>query len=272
MLIIQKKEINNMQTSYGSPTALTFSGDIVSDNKRVKGFPALEKIYFGKVVGYPVAYSNLTDIKVQHPSSNKLTFSTTLSASNVINGTLTVKSVDVDGNESIATASILPVTYATSHASTMQDIADAIDTASGGNVVLVISGNSITVKAEENAVVILSGFVVSGGSAVTVSYDFDGTILGIAQRQSMELKQDGTAYIEPTQMVGVMTQGIMTVKSEDAMNYTSSIYTQIIEETGKSRGSIRTSTATGKAVAFSGLKPNGVATAGSLVNVEINNP
>lgn len=261
-----------MQTSYGSPSELTYAGDIVSDNKRVKGYPALEKLYFGKVVGYPVAYANLNDIKVQHPSSNKLTFSTTLGASNVVNGKLTIKTIDENGNEVITTYAMLPVTYAVSHASTMQDIADALDVASGGNAVFVISGNSITVKAEENAVVILSNFAVTGGSAVTVSYTFDGTLLGVVERQPTELNDDGTAYIKPTEMAGVMTQGIMTVKSKDAMNYTSSIYTQIIEETGITRGTIRTSTASGNAIAFSSLVPNGVASAGALVNVEINKP
>jgi hypothetical protein len=213
-----------MQLNYGGPSALTYAGDVVSDNKRIKSAPALEKIYAGLVVGYDSSYAGNEIKGYQHPSPNKLTFSTSLSTSNVINGNVTLKTIDSNGNEVITTTAISPVTYATSHAATMTAIQDAIEGAFG-SCVCTVDTNSISVVNDSGAIVILSGFVVSGGSAVSVSYDFNGTLVGVAQRQPQELNDDGSVYIPPNEMVGALTQGIITVMSNDAMTVNSSFYT-----------------------------------------------
>lgn len=255
-----------MQTTYSAPNAKTYRGDIVSQNKRIKSAPALEKIKFGSVVGFV----GTTMSGLQNPSPNKFTFSGSLGASNVCNLNVTVKTIS-NGVEVSTTTAISPVTYATSHAATMTAIKDAIELAAT-SVTATVDTNSITVVDDNGAVVILDSVAITGGSAVTVTYDFDGTILGVAQRQPTELNDDGTAYIAPSEMVGAMTQGIMTIYSHDAMNLGSSLYAQFIEATGYTRGEIRTSTASSKAKAFSTLKPYETVSSGNLANVEINNP
>lgn len=256
-----------MQKVYGGPSRLTHRGDVVSGDKKVKSAAALEKILFGTIVGFV----GTSIAGVQNPSPNKLTFSAALSASNVVNGSITVKTIDSDNKEVTSTVSIDPITYASSHSATMTAIKAEIEL-KNPSLTATIDTNSITVTHSKNAVVILNGFAVTGGTAVTVAYDFDGTMLGVATKISSELNEDGTVYIKPTELCPYLTQGTVTVQPVDAMNMSSSLYAQFIEASGIARGEIRTSTVSGNAKAFSGLKPDDKVTALSLGNVEINLP
>lgn len=261
-----------MQTVYGHPGKLTYVGDIVSQNKEVESAPALEKIHAGSIIGYVG-----TEIKgIQNPSANKFILSADTVTSNVINLKVTVKTVNGE-KEVITTTAISPVTFTSTHAGTMNLIKAAIQTADSNLIATVDSSDAnsrtIYVTHASNAVVIISDVLVTAGSSqATASYGFYGTLLAPALRAPYEANKDGSSYHPPTAMVGYMTKGTMTIKSIDAMNLSSSIYAQFIEDTNIPRGSIRTSSASGKATAFSAMKPNMKVSALSKANVKMNTP
>lgn len=257
-----------MQTSYSSPNKYGYPGDIVSENKRVKGGPAVENLTPGTIGAYVGTAIN----GIQNPSSDKIIFSTALSSSNVIDGTVTWKTIDDNGNEVVNTDDIASVTYASSNANTLNLLKAAIELLDSKLTATVSGSDSIIVTHDDYGVVILSDFAVTGGSAVTVAYAFSGTLLGPIQRQPMEQNSDGTTDIKPREMAGCMTQGIMTIYSEDAMNLGSSMYAQFIDNGAILRGAVRTTSDSSKATAFSTLKPASSVSADSNGNVEINNP
>lgn len=258
-----------MQTSYGAPSKLTYRGKIVSDIKRVKSAPALEKLKFGSIGAFVGTSMN----GIQNPSPNKLTFSGALVASNTINGTVSWKTIDSDGAEVLNSSAIAQVTYASSNANTLDLIKAAIEALDTKLTATVSGSDSIIVTHDDNAPVILSGFVVAAGSGqASVSYTFDGTLLGPVVNVPAEKPKTGDATVEPREMAGCLTQGIMTIYSEDAMTLASSLYAQFIDNGAIKRGEIRTGTDSSKAMAFSSLKPLSVVSADTLANVEINNP
>jgi len=264
-----------MQTSYGYPSSKTFAGDIVSEDKRVKSYPALENLSFGSIAGYV----GTEILGIQNPSPNKFTFSGDLVASNVINGKVTIKTIS-NGAEVSTTYTISPVTYATSHAATMTALKTAYqDAATSAGLALTLdtsdaNGRTFKAVATDNAVVIFSDIVVTAGAGqATVTYYFDGTLMGFVNKQACERDPvTGTYYVSPQNVCGLMTQGIMTVTSIDAVDMSSTIYAQFIDNSTTKRGMVRTSTDSGKAVVFTGAKPQDKVSAGALCDIELNLP
>lgn len=259
-----------MRTSFGSPAALTYEGDIVSQNYRAKSGVAKENIAFGSVVGF----TGTENLGVQNPSPNKFTFSGALIAANVINLSVTVKTIDSNNKEVSTTTAMAPVTYAVSNDATMADIVTAIELLDTKLNATLVGTDSINVIHSDQGVVIISGVLVTlGASQVTATYDFLGTLLGTAIKCPVEVRDDGTVGYNPTMMVGVMTQGLMTVKFVDATTLASTLYAQhVANGATKPRGSIRTGTDSGKATAFTGLTPAKGAGALALGNIELNLP
>jgi len=264
-----------MQTSYGYPSSKTFAGDIVSEDKRVKSYPTLENLSFGSIAGYV----GTEILGIQNPSPNKFTFSGDLVASNVINGKVTIKTIS-NGAEVSTTYTISPVTYATSHAATMTALKTAYqDAATSAGLALTLdtsdaNGRTFKAVATDNAVVIFSDIVVTAGAGqATVTYYFDGTLMGFVNKQACERDPvTGTYYVSPQNVCGLMTQGIMTVTSIDAVDMSSTIYAQFIDNSTTKRGMVRTSTDSGKAVVFTGAKPQDKVSAGALCDIELNLP
>jgi hypothetical protein len=264
-----------MQTSYGYPSSKTFAGDIVSEDKRVKSYNSLENLSIGSIAGFV----GTEILGIQNPSPNKFTFSGDLVASNVINGKVTIKTV-VNGAEVSTTYTISPVTYATSHAASMTLLKNAYETAAtAAGLALTLdtadaNGRTFKAVATDNAVVTFSNIVVTAGAGqATVTYYFDGTLMGFVTTKALE--QDpttGTYYVKPQNMCGIMTQGIMTVTSVDAVDMSSTIYAQFIDNSTTKRGMVRTSTDSGKAVVLTGAKPQDKVTAGALCDIELNLP
>ncbi len=268
-----------MQTTYGYPDQRTYPGNIISEDYFATSKPALEKITAGSVVGY-VGNELLA---FQNPSSNKFVLSADLIASNKVNLTLKIKTIDSSNKESSVSVAMAEITYGISHAATMTAICAAIAAAdTTGKTSATVdaadgTGRTIYVTHSENAVIILSGVTVTAGvSQATVSYDFYGKLYGIAayKGNSEQDLSTGKTYINPTEPVGAIKQGVITIYSIDAMNMDSTMYAQFIEDTGASieRGQIRTSTASSKAIAFSGLKPNAKVAALAVSEVELNLP
>lgn len=255
-----------MQTSYSANSTLTYRGDVIT-KERVKTAPAKENILFGSGLGY----TGTSMLGLQNPSPNKITFSVAADASTVVNGTVTVKTFTDAGVEVSTSQAIAPVTYAVSAANTYALVKAAIELLDS-NLTATVTGDTITVIHSSQAVVILSAFTAAGGSAITISYQFDGTILGCAPRAPIEQNSDGTVYYKPGMMVGAVTKGIMTIYSEDAMTLGSSIAIQHMANGAIARGEVRTTTDSGKATAFTSLKPLSVVSADTLANVEINLP
>jgi hypothetical protein len=261
-----------MRLTYGANQRLGYRGDIIT-KERVKAAPAKENILFGSAVGYVG-----TDYKLgfQNPSPNKILAAGAIVASNVINGNVTVKTFDSSGNEVITTEAIAPVTYATGNDETwllIKAAIEALDSNLTATIDVTPTTRGITVTHADNAVVLLDTWVVTlGGGQTTFSYSFDGTILGCAPRAPIEQNSDGTVYYKPGMKVGVLTKGIMTIYSEDIMTNASSIAVQHMVNGAIARGEIRTTTDSGKATAFTTLKPLDSVAADSLANVEINAP
>lgn len=268
-----------MQTSYGYPAKRTFAGDVISEDYSTDIKPALEKITAGSVVGF-VGTENLG---YQNPSANKFVFSADLITSNKINLNLTIKTLDSNNAESSVTVAMAEVTYATSHAATMTAICTAISTAdtTGKTTATVDSsdsnGRTIYVTHSDNAVISVAGVAVTAGSSqATVSYNFYGTLMGIAiytGRHEQDIAT-GKAYIQPTEPVTCLKRGIAAILSVDAMTMASSLYVMFIDDTSTPvyRGQIRTSAASSKAIAFTDLKPNAKVAAGEISEIELNRP
>ena len=261
-----------MQTSFGYPSALGYEGEIVSENSRVKDAPALENIPFGRVIGYVGTTKN----GYQLPSANKFVFDADLVTSNTIDLTVTIKTIS-NGEEVSTESDMAQVTYASSHANTIDLICAAIE-ALDSNLTATddasdTDNRTIYVTHASNAVVIISDVTVAaGGSQAGVDYAFYGTLEGLAVKAPLEYNSDNTVYFKPNQMVGAMTQGIMTANCIDSTNLGSTLYAQFITATDEPRGSIRTSTDSGVAQVFSALSCALGASSGSLGNFEINRP
>lgn len=261
-----------MRTDYGSPSALTYAGDILV-NKGGESAPAKENIYPGRGVGYVGTVNN----GFQHPSANKILAAGAIVASNVINGNVTIKTFDANQVEVSTTYAIAPVTYATGNDETFLLIQAAIqllDAKLTATIDVTPTTRGITVTHSENAVILLDTWVVTlGGGQTTFSYSFDGTIVGITPRIPVEAQLDGTVYAKPTTIVYALTQGIGTVLFVDAATRASSIAIQhVANGTTKPRGAVRTTTDSGKATAFTSMKVKLGASALANGKIEINNP
>lgn len=261
-----------MRTNYGSPSALTYEGEMIK-NRGGHSAPAKENIYSGRAVGF-VGNSRLG---YQHPSSNKILSAGAIVASNVINGNVTIKTFDSNQVEVITTYAIAPVTYATGNDETwllIKAAIEALDSKLTATIDITPTTRGITVTHSSQAVILLDTWVVTAGAGqTTFTYSFNGTIDGVCPRIPVEAQSNGQVYAKPTTPIYAMSQGIMTVKFVDAANLSSSIAVQHIENGAtKPRGSIRTTTDSGKATAFTSLKVELGASALSLGNVEINNP
>lgn len=262
-----------MRTSYGAQDSLTYEGDIISLDRNVESAPAKENIYPGLGIGF-VGTSRLG---YQHPSSNKILAAGALVEDNVINGNVTIKTFDANQVEVSTTHAIAPVTYAVGNDETWLAIKAAIellDAKLTATIDVTPNTRGITVTHSEQAVILMDTWVVTlGVGQTTFSYSFDGTIDGPAVRQPVEAQSDGTVYYKPTTMVGAMTQGKMTVKFVDASNLASALAVQhIVNGTTKPRGSIRNTTDSGKATAFTSMKVCLGAGALEKGNVQLNNP
>lgn len=263
-----------MITNYGYPSAKTQEGEITSKYfETLGGVPCVENIGFGKVA----SYVGNEILALQKPAPNKITMSANFITSNVINCNVTF--IDISSNEKQVdpvTTAIAPVTFTSDNANTYDLLAAAIEaTDADGNITATVNATdkTIVVTHADNKVVYLSGLVVTAGvSQATPTYSFSGTLLGPVPKAEIEQDADGVAQYTPTMIPAPLQKGSMYMKSIDNINYASSCYVQFIDNGTIKRGDLRTSTDSGKAMAFSSLVPDGKEDAGSLVNIKLNRP
>ena len=200
-------------------------------------------------MGLGVAKVTGVDFQVRLPTQNltTLVFSADLIASNVING-------DVNG------IAITPVTYASSHLSTMGDIADAIELADP-NLTAVVGGannRTITITAANGFEIDAADWIVTLGvsqATITTSNISADVFYGIALRQQNKqnvytpLGSGGPTPYFVGDSVPVETNGVVWVQPETSVSSDGPVYWRFIDGgVGKARGQFRNDADAGTAV------------------------
>lgn len=263
-----------MLTNCEYPAAVSDEGYLLDPTKsRVKSFPLAETVPFGRVIGTVATDGSIGQL----PSANKLILSADLVTSNVTNANITVITT-ADGVDTTTTTAITAVTFATSHLNTfgtlLKAAIEAVDTKLTATLDTSDTNNrTMYVTHSDNAVVIISGVIVTlGGSQATASYSFYGKLRGVSVISNRQPDSNGVRQFKGGDIAGVVSQGRVIVKPIDASDINSTLYVQFIDDTNKPRGTIRTSTASGKAIAISPTTLNGSAIALAANTMELNLP
>lgn len=153
------------------------------------------------IAGIVVDLGNLRRIENDEMTAS-IVFSGDLGASNVFN-------MKVNGQP------IAPITYATSHILTMTNIINSINSIPGIYAYLDSSDtNNRTIKIDNKSMLFLdiTGYVVTGGSAVTIS----------------KTSNEGTVYYDRNTQVNLFRKASPAVPVEAAVNRRSSVYCRFV--------------------------------------------
>ena len=152
--------------------------------------------------------------KIYLPRSNKATFDLTAA---LVSGDVVALSVVVNGS----TTALTNTTYATSHAATMASIETKIEAVSG-IASATVSGNSITVYADAETDIYLTGASVTNGGAGTAVASVTNTCsydpFGITKSAQVEPDADGNFRYEEGDTASVMRDSIAATRSDDALS------------------------------------------------------
>jgi hypothetical protein len=239
-----------VQTTYGTEQNLGFEGNLASSYKSMlKSGASKEKIFFGRgLAKFGTGYKTI--------AAEKVTFSADFSASNVISGNVTLISVDSNGVQTSTTTAIAPVTYASSHASTLAAVVTAIEAITNVNAAgTASSGREITVAGESGYMVALSGFAVAGGSAVTVTYSTGYSFDGVSVADNKEPDSNGDTYYKPKETLNIAKENELWVKVDAAVTPTTVPYVRIVAAGGTNQalGQFTTSANASVSVSLAGL-------------------
>lgn len=207
------------QTAYQINTTNAFEGQLADLSvKVVRSYAALEALGFG--LGVVVANAATNQCRLPMINSVALTESSATVSGNVIAGNVNVTTIS-NGARTTTTTAISPVTFATSDANTLALIATAIKAVTGvANAT--VSGSTITVTANNDTEVTLSGFVTTGGAGQntwsTVNSTTD-TFAGVSLFEQT-IQNDlvtGAAIYPVGGAVNVLTMGRVYVTAENAV-------------------------------------------------------
>ena len=252
------------QTSYDFNMAIGFPGLIAGIGpKRIASY-ANEDVPVPFGVGV-IQGASANQCRLPLKNSATIVLDADLVASNSVAGTV---------NGTALTATV----YATSHLATMTAIAAKI-AAIDGVLSATVGGTSnrtITVLAENGETIALTSFAVTlgaGQAGVTLAHTTSDVLLGLAVHEHVEQTASAVARYEANSAVGVMRQGTMWVTCEDAVDPSDSVYIRFAASGGNTQlGAVRTDTDSGTAFAATGCRFMTSASAGALVQIEVNLP
>ena len=162
------------------------------------------------------------------------------------------------------------VTYATSEAVTLQNLANTIITLKGV-VNAVVAGRTITVTNNPGLLAEKATVTVVDNALGSVAPSFAATY----SKQQAPIAVDATAYL-PTETVSSLRKGRIFVQVEEAIVLTDSPFVRVSVGTGSQKGAFRKDIDSGSAVAATGVNfigPSETAPDGTLVApVELNLP
>jgi hypothetical protein len=208
------------QPNYTSNLARGFEGQVADlRNFTSESRRALEKIPFGRALARGQAKPG-QDVRLPMVNSVVLTASVDLVASNATTGSVTVTTIDANGDRQSVTTALTATAFATDHATTLAAIATKIDAVSGV-ASAVAAGDAITVKAENDTEVILSGFQTTGGAGQPTWTTAESTTDAFAgvSLHGHHIEQDNTTGIAQYlkgRTVDVLVDGAVNVKTEQA--------------------------------------------------------
>ncbi|MBT9548598.1 MAG: hypothetical protein IV090_24605 [Candidatus Sericytochromatia bacterium] len=265
-----------MQETVERTPDVGYAGAIASGAYKVLGRRAQEDIEFGEAV---VESTDGESIRKPLLNSLTITSSADYATSNSFDGSIAYRKV---GETDFTEVALTAVVYATSHAATIAAIAAQILTDVTSTVlqapVVSAADKTIQLLAQEGYEIKegTTAIAVTGGTPPTITLTQASTdvIMGLAKflhKEHTSLTAEDAKW-KAGDMVPVMTQGTMWVKTEVAATTGSSPYARIQDTTGYNRGAIRTSVGSPVVgLSFSG-RFRGSADAAGLVKLELNQP
>ena len=267
-----------MQTTFGNSLPALVEGQFAKERHSAEVASAVVDAASGIKPGRFVGQSGEENVRLPYSNTITLTFSADTVASNTINGSLVLNG---------ATTAMAQVTYASSHANTMDLIVAALENIVGVASAVVGadgSGNAnrrITITLDHEIDGYATGFIVAAGASqatITMANDTAEPLYGIVPLTLLEPDSSGNVQYANGAAAPVGRKAYIAVRSDDALVKGQSVYVRYYEESAddKKRGMVMASAGTSGGITRAKLFANAYVergcAAGGLAVIGVNLP